>query len=152
MRMIEKIEEKDYKDVQNIAITCFESITQKNIHTWIVKQLLRKFFKEKNITSRRMRNYELFVYRYQDKVVGFIEVQNYDHISNIFVHPHFQHLGIGKKLMNYAFLYCSQFNKNVITLDALESAMGFYRKLGFISLNRMNRSFGIVTIKMEKKL
>lgn len=152
MNMIEKATNQDFKQIRLIAITCFDENIATDHSLFIARFLVGSYFKNKNIESRLSRGYELFVLKEEANVVGFIELQNVNHVANLFVLPTCQKKGYGKMLMEFAFSYCRNCGKTDISLDALKNAIRFYSKLGFVSLNRMKKMFGIETYMMKKDL
>lgn len=152
MCMIEKANPQDYQQIQNIALTCFKNTIADGKMLLIARFLVKNYFKSANIASRLTRDYELFVIRQDRIVTAFIEIQNKNHISNIFVLPNKQRSGYGRLLIEFAIDYCRLNGSTQITLDAIESAIRFYVKMGFASMNRMKKLFGITTIMMKKDI
>ena len=66
-----------------------------------------------------------------NKIVGAIELKNFEHISLFFVDDKYFKFGIGKKLFEEV--------KNILELEkysvnASDYALGFYKKLGFVQI------------------
>lgn len=69
-------------------------------------------------------------------ITGFILIQDYWNLSDLFVHPDAQSQGIGKLLFTAAKEACySNQNKGYIRVNSSRNAESFYRKLGFVSFS-----------------
>lgn len=149
MRMIEKAKKEDYKQIQSIAHNCFKKTIAQDKMLLIAGFLVKNYFKAANIDSRLTRNYDLFVLKKDEIVIGFIEIQDKKHITNIFILENQQRNGYGKKLIEFAINFCRENGTNEITLEAIENAVRFYSKMGFKSLDRMKKTFGVTTLMMK---
>jgi GNAT superfamily N-acetyltransferase len=71
-----------------------------------------------------------------DGVLGFILIQDYWNLSDLFVLPEAHGKGVGKMLFNAAKSVClNNPNKGYIRVNSSFNAEGFYRALGFESFN-----------------
>ncbi len=149
---------RDYKledapRVQHIALTCFDNNIKKEKRLFLARYFVKSYFKMKNIASRLERNFELYVLENKE-IVGFIEIQDGNTITNIFVDPHYQKHGYGKELMDFAISRCQSLNPKLdhVSLDAETSAIKFYEHYGFKNLSRSKKIMGIEMTSMEIKL
>lgn len=99
---------------------------------------------ELTITPEYIKNNTVFVYEKENQIVGFISLVENEKkkfieniliekgfwMDHIFIHPDFQHRGIGKQLVGFLFNYCKekQISKLLIFVDP--NVVGFYEKLG----------------------
>ena len=102
-------------------------------------------------------NYVGVVKSLSDKIVCVIsafEEEDTVHVSHLYVHPNFQHKGLGSKLIDSVF--ARFINHNRFTLRVFERntyARNFYRFKGFYEVSIKNADFGTETtpsILMEK--
>ena len=74
------------------------------------------------------------------------------HIGRIAVKRAFRGKGMGKTLLEYLFTYAKENGFSAVELSAMDSAEGFYKKLGFISEGNYYPEAGIPHIYMKKEL
>ncbi|BBG23001.1 GNAT family N-acetyltransferase [Sulfuracidifex tepidarius] len=73
-------------------------------------------------------------------------------LDMIAVHALFHGQGVGSKLLNKVEELAGNMNKKGVILEALDSAVNFYRKHGFVpSHQRIDREFGVLTV-MKKEI
>lgn len=151
--MIRAYQKEDALRVQKIALTCFDHNIRKDKKLYLAKHFIKSYFKEKNIQARLIQQYELYVL-IEKEIVGFVEIQDGNTITNIFVDPVYQKQGHGTKLLNYAIQRCLALNPKLdhISLDAETQAIKFYEHCGFKSLSRMKKVMGVEMTMMEIKL
>lgn len=85
----------------------------------------------------------------EGKIVGMIEVRNFNHISLLFVDDAYHKIGIAKKLVS------SSIEKGkVIEIDVNSSpyAVNIYKRMGFQQLGEEQEKDGIRFIPMKKKV
>ncbi len=99
----------------------------------------------------------IFYISYEDKIVGtlaLIKINNDTfELSKMAVTNAVQGLGIGKKLMQYCFDFCTKNQiKNLILYSntKLESAIHLYRKVGFVEVQIQENLYKRADIKMQK--
>lgn len=91
---------------------------------------------------------EVFVYEDNNDIKGFIGILNNEFIGALFVDKNSQGLGIGSKLINYAF---NKYNKlNLAVYKDNENAVKFYINKGFKIINeQQNEDSGFIEYIME---
>ena len=74
------------------------------------------------------------------------------HIGRIAVRKDRRGQGMGKTLLEYLFAYAKENEFSAVELSAMDSAEGFYKKLGFVSEGDYYPEAGIPHIYMKKEL
>lgn len=75
-----------------------------------------------------------------DELIGIIAIRNRKHISLLFVDEAYQHIGVGRILVNYSRAYCQK--NSIIRCLSVNSSMyaiEFYKRLGFSIKNNIIR-------------
>jgi GNAT superfamily N-acetyltransferase len=94
--------------------------------------------------------YKMFVALDGEKIIGFISLRNVIHISLLFVHKDYHHLGVGSGLIEACEEYLSKETQNYqMTVNAAPYAEGFYHKLGFRDLAEKQCKDGIIYTPMR---
>lgn len=112
----------------------------------IIGSLIKDNFVEKYSISE-LKNYDYFnLYVYDDGAIkGFIQIEKHFEILdiiNIAVRKEYQHLGIGKMLLDYII---NKIKPKQVLLEVRETnveAIKFYKKNGFIEINRRKKYYG----------
>ena len=74
------------------------------------------------------------------------------HIGRIAVRKDCRGKGIGRNLLEYRFTYAKENGFSAVELSAMDSAEGFYKKLGFVPEGDYYPEAGIPHIYMKKEL
>ncbi|MEM8675129.1 MAG: GNAT family N-acetyltransferase [Cyanobacteria bacterium P01_G01_bin.67] len=104
--------------------------------------------------ARAQTNHFSLISLKQDKIVGVIEMRDYNHVSLLFVAPEFQHQGIAKELLRQALEICSD-NKSILSEISVHSssyAVLIYERLGFDRARERQVRNGISFFPMVLKL
>ncbi len=73
-------------------------------------------------------------------------------IRQMAVHPSYQNKGLGKLLLTQAHKYISiNFDINTYVLHARETAIPFYKKMGYNTIGEQFLEVGLPHVKMKKK-
>jgi GNAT superfamily N-acetyltransferase len=118
-------------------------------------QTFKDYIKPENIMTRlNEKTSQFFVAKYNNEIVGVLEIKNKDHISLFFVKKGFHGKGIGKKLFdNYGEILKKGNNGiKIISVNSSSYAEKIYSKLGFTKTSEMQEKSGIKYIPMECKL
>lgn len=112
--------------------------TNQKAHNFIPQAFWHQAFEE---VKAALPEAQLYVYRHQGEVLGFVGVQNNGYIAGLFVKEAYQSKGIGKALLNE----CKK-AYNLLTLDVFcqnTRAISFYEKNGFVITEKtVNEDFG----------
>ena len=112
-----------------------------------------KDYLEKNSVFERLKNnyYKAYLARFNNEIIGILEIKNNNHISLFFVKKEHHKKGIGKKLFEYFINKIKQENIgiNKITVNSSIYAEKIYSRLGFVRINDIQEKNGIIFIPME---
>lgn len=125
---IEKVSEKDLETIKELARRAImESVdASDSIKNEIITDTMMHI--EKNIGESE----RIFLKCIDEKVLGFILIQEYWNLSDLFVIPEAHGKGVGKRLLNTAISAClPKQKKGYIRVNSSLNAEGFYRRLGF---------------------
>lgn len=96
-------------------------------------ELFQRLLSEKTQTDL-LRN-KAFNYRVaviSNDIVGVLASKNASHLFHFFIHPNWQHRGVGSKLWERYLQDISTIKSiNSVTVNASDFAVGFYLKIGF---------------------
>ena len=127
---IEEVSKEDIGELKEIARSAIlESVeVSDDIKKEIVADTMMHI--EGNISASE----RVFLKCSDSSILGFILVQNFWNLSDLFVLPKSHHSGIGRHLFNAAQAACSGGRgKGYIRVNSSLNAEGFYRKMGFVS-------------------
>ena len=125
---IEKVSEEDIGAIKELARrVIIESVdTNDSIKNEIITDTMMHI--EKNIDASE----RVFLKCIDENVLGFILIQEYWNLSDLFVIPEAHGKGVGKFLLNAAISAClPRQEKGYIRVNSSLNAEGFYRRLGF---------------------
>lgn len=95
--------------------------------------------------------YEMMVATEGGKVIGVGSLRNINHLSLLFVDADHQKQGVGRALLSAICEYLKlEVGEYRISLTASPSAVGFYKKLGFMRVSSRTVPPGIPVVFMEK--
>ena len=87
-----------------------------------------------NHIDRNLTGSDRVFLKYTDKtVLGFILIQKFWNLSDLFVLPSAQGIGIGKQLFDEAKATCVVSGNRFIRVNSSFNAEGFYRNIGFVT-------------------
>jgi predicted GNAT family N-acyltransferase len=112
----------------------------------------KDYINPKNILNRLIdKSSQFFAAKYEDKIIGIMEVKNFGHISLFFIQKEFHGQGIGKLLLGYYLKKTKNENIGIkaMTVNSSIYAEKIYEKLGFIKTNELQEKDGIKYIPME---
>ena len=104
--------------------------------------------------KRSQENHFVLVATAQDKIVGMIEIRDYNHVSLLFVNKLFQQRGISKKLLGKALEICLQQEPKLaeMSVNSSPNAVQVYEKLGFYQKSPEQIKNGIRFVPMVLEL
>ena len=85
-------------------------------------------------------------------VVSIEELQEMLHIGRICVKKDMRKSGYGRILMDFLFGYAKEKGFSAVELSAVDTAVGFYEKIGFVSEGDFYFETGVPHIYMKKEL
>jgi len=149
--IIEKLKISEINQFSNMIINVFDEFVGKDYSTH-GNNTFKDFIKPENVLDR-FNGLNIFVAKYNNEIIGVLEIRNNDHISLFFVKKDFHKQGIGKKLFE-KYLETIKNNSEIktITVNSSIYAEKIYGKLGFIKMNEIQEKNGIKYIPMEYKI
>ena len=115
----------------------------------------KKYIEPQNILARlNDKSSKFYVAKYNNEIIGTLEIKNKDHISLFFVKKEFHDKNIGEKLFDNFLRILKHDNDEIKTISVNSSfhAEKIYSKLGFIKTDEIQEKNGIKYIPMEYKL
>jgi putative acetyltransferase len=104
----------------------------------------KKLCAPEELKSRIFSGEKILLATWNEIVVGFIAFKKGNHLSLLFVRREFSGQGIGREL----FTQCAK-DFDEVTVNAAETALGFYQKVGFIQSDDRFFKYGIWGIPMK---
>lgn len=158
--MIRKVEVKDLNVCCEVIQESFLPIAEKYN---ITRENSPNFTAFSISTDKLKGQYEngrkMFSYIYDDKIVGYYSLDIYDNecqLNNLCVLPEYQHLGIGKSLLNHAISFAKHNSLLTIKLSLINENQllkEWYSSFGFQFTHKVKYDFFSFTCGyMEKKL
>lgn len=95
----------------------------------------KKYIDPEKIKERLAKNhFMLFALDKDEKLVGLIEMRNFNHLSNLFIRNDMQRKGIGKQLFSGAINKCLKENPELkeITVASSPNSIKAYESMGFV--------------------
>jgi predicted GNAT family N-acyltransferase len=151
---IEELRIEEINFVSNMINTIFDEFVGKD-YSEEGNITFKDYINPQNILNRfNKKNNQYFVARYNDEIIGILEIKNKDHVSLFFIKKEFHGRGIGKKLFEHYLNITKNENTGIktITVNSSIYAEKIYSKLGFIKTNEIQEKDGIKYIPMEYKL
>ena len=150
-KIIEKLKIEEINQFSNMIINVFDEFVGKD-YSKQGNDTFKDFIKPENVLDR-FNGLNIFVAKYNNEIIGVLEIRNNDHISLFFVKKDFHKQGVGKKLFEK---YLETIKKNseikTITVNSSIYAEKIYEKLGFVKINEIQEKNGIKYIPMECKI
>ena len=118
-----------------------------------IREFLR-YVKPRLFIRRLRANHIILVAKEQEKLIGMIEVRDYNHISLFYVLQKFQQKGSGKKLLRRALEICLEHKAELLelTVNSSPNAVCIYENLGFAKMGSEQLRNGIIFTPMSLKL
>jgi predicted GNAT family N-acyltransferase len=118
---------------------------------------VQEFFKYVEPTllwQRSQENHFVLVATIRDKVVGMIEIRDYNHVSLLFVDRQFQQRDISKELLRRALETCLQHEPKLaeVSVNSSPNAVQVYERLGFYQKKPEQIKNGIRFVPMVLEL
>ena len=110
-----------------------------------------RYVDAKLMARRVQSNHFILIAEANEKMIGTIEMRNFNHISLPFVSREKQHQGIGRQLLREALIIARQHEPDLTEVDVHSSpnAVDAYKKLGFHTAGPEKLENGISFIPMK---
>jgi len=113
----------------------YESEGVINFHSFVKGKELKQLF--------LLGEYDAFGAYVDNIMVGILGIRKKNHISLLFVDQEYHRIGIATALMEKAFAVTKARGFNEMTVHSSPYATGFYHKLGFIDMEKEQKTDGI---------
>jgi GNAT superfamily N-acetyltransferase len=107
---------------------------------------------EKLLERFQGKNEIMLTAKYDNIIIGFLDVKDKSHISLLFIRKTFQGKGISSLLVNEYLKRIASLNINKITVHASPYSVKIYEKLGFTSNSEMLEENGIAYLPMKREI
>jgi GNAT superfamily N-acetyltransferase len=149
--IIGKLKIEEINQFSNMIISVFDEFVGKD-YSKQGNDTFKEFIKPENVLDR-FNGLNIFVAKYNNEIIGVLEIRNNDHISLFFVKKDFHKQGVGKILFEkYLETIKNNSEIRIITVNSSIYAEKIYEKLGFIKINEIQEKNGIKYIPMECKI
>lgn len=135
--------------VCRLAVEVFSEFVAPHYSQEGVSEFLR--YIDPDLMSKRVKfDHFVLMAEADDRLVGIIEVKDFDHISLLFVSREAQRKGIAKRLLNEALQICSRNNPNLshVSVHSSPNSIEAYEHLGFRSEGSEKLEHGIRYVPM----
>ncbi len=150
--MIEEAQTTDFPELKTIGMACFENSIRTPGENYLASVLFRRYFSKRRFRARQHQGTRIFVYRHQDALVGFYELETDGLLSSLYVDPDHQKKGYGGALLRHAEQLAGQLKLPKLRLDSSQKAVIFYEAHGYQKVKKARYVFGVCMIPMEKQL
>ena len=108
----------------------------------------------KLMAKRVQSNHFILIAEANGKMIGAIEIRNFNHISLLFVSREKQHQGIGRQLLREALIIARQHEPDLteVAVHSSPNAVDAYKKLGFHTAGPEKLENGISFIPMKMRI
>jgi N-acetylglutamate synthase-like GNAT family acetyltransferase len=130
--MIRKTKESDLKGLRKIIFTCAKILKWNNKD----KKWLRRTYTIKNL-KKDIKKSDFFVICRKNKVIASGRLEK-DRLWTVYVDPKFHRRGFGTKILNFLQRVANKNGIKKLKLYAADTAIGFYKKMGFKLKNKKN--------------
>lgn len=149
MQIIE-LEEKDLLEALKLIKSVFDEFIGYKFSKKGRKEFYHFISFENIITKYKEKKLIFFGYFLDNKLVGVIALRDESHISLLFVDKNYQGRGIAKALFKEIVSICeSDYSITKISVNSSPYAINFYRKIGFLAIEKEKVKNGIRFTPME---
>ncbi len=132
---IQKFKSDNLEAVSNLCSLCLKNINSKDITPEQTKFLLDHFTPES--IKKSSKKVDIYVAVMGNDVVGTASLQE-NNIKAVFVHPDYHGRKIGANLMSYLEKILKDNGYKTASLTSSKYAVGFYKKLGYKIIEKIN--------------
>jgi len=144
---------EDFLEVSNFVTGVFNGLIALEFSSEGVQEFHR-YVEPTAFRARSQTNHFSLIALAQTKIVGVIEMRDYNHVSLLFVAQDYQRKGIAKELLNQAIQICQEYEPQTseISINSSSFAVPIYEKLGFYRVGERQVRNGIGFTPMILKL
>ena len=123
---------REYREADFDAVTILWRVAREKLLPEGQTDTGHTFYEDQDyFRNQILRNKRVWVVDISDRPVAFLAMAN-EFIDQLYVHPDYQHRGIGQTLLNFARKQCPE-HLWLYTLQSNLNARAFYEKYGFIA-------------------
>jgi predicted GNAT family N-acyltransferase len=129
---IRRIEPGEEEKVCHLVLQVFNDFVAQQYESEGVEEF-KRYVDSNSMAKRIQSNHLILIAEANKKMIGTIEMRNFNHISLFFVSREKQHQGIGGQLLREALIIARQHEPDLAEVDVHSSpnAVDAYKKLGF---------------------
>ena len=148
-----QMQAEDILEVSNLVARVFNELVAPEYSSEGVQEFHR-YIEPTAFRARSQSNHFSLIALAQTKIVGMIEMRDYNHVSLLFVAQDYRRRGIAKELLYQAIQICQGYEPQPLEISVNSSsfAMPIYEKLGFYQVGEKQIRNGIGFIPMVLKL
>jgi len=133
--IIENIKLTEIVEAENLIKKVFDESAAEDYTSAGIRHFYEKI-SESAIRERFSNGSMIIVAKADNRISGYLEITNSNHIYLLFVKKEDQHKGIGRKLIEFSLNLLRENDSELynVTVNSTESAVKLYEKLGFVRL------------------
>lgn len=150
--IIRDADSKDYAQLKNIGMLCYEKTVDYKQQSWITRFLFKRYFSKNKFKDRYCLGVLIRCLEVENSVVGFYELEESGCLSSLYVLPEQHKKGYGKMLLKDAIQQAKLKKIKEIYLDSSLYAVNFYKKHGFKEAKKPTVILGVWMQRMKNKI
>lgn len=152
--IINNMKTGEEQEISNLIMHVFNEFVAPDYSAEGINTFLDYINYQNIIKRHQSNNHFLITAKIEAKLVGIIEIRDYNHICLFFVDAKYHKIGIGKKLFHESLYICN--NKGIRELDVNSSfyAVPIYEKFGFkqIAPEQLKNGIRFIPLKISLQL
>ena len=152
--IFQKLLKGEEKQISNLVNSVFKEFVAPDFSDAGIKTFLDYILPDSIIQRSSAGNHFIITSKKGKKIIGVIEIKDYEHICLLFVDKNFQEQGIAKRLYEMAVESCRKMKPDLqeFTVNSSKYAIPVYEKLGFRQIEGEQMKDGIIFIPMKADL
>ena len=150
---IRRMEPGEEEQVCRLVLQVFNDFVAQLYDMEGVEEFTR--YLDANLMAKRVQsNHFILIVEANKKMIGTIEMRNFNHISLLFVSHEKQHQGVGRQLVREALRIARRHEPDLSEVDVHSSpnAVDAYKKFGFHTAGPETLENGIIFIPMKMRI
>lgn len=147
----QEMNEGEEKQIFELIKSVFEEYVAPDFSPEGVNNFMGFILPDSILKRKNSDRYFLITAKDNDKIVGMIEIRDYNHVCLLFVNKDYHNKGIAKQLYALSLEKCKKLKKDLIEIEVNSSryAVPVYEKLGFKKTGEEQIKDGILFIPMK---
>jgi len=149
--IIEKLKIEDIEETSKMLKEIFDEFVAPDYSQTGVDYFC-EMIRNQSISERLFSGSIIYAAKSNDKISGYIEIKDLNHIYLLFVKKEFHKKGIAKKLLDFSINFLKRNNPklNAITVNSTPYSVKIYERLGFNKIADMQLKNGILSYPMRR--